>query len=199
MNQPHRVIPDLDTLARLFYADPESLGRFQEVEAADMPARVRKLLAHEHHMTVTVESHYKTAVDVGVLQTEITPQHYAREILLTLQTDGDPDQGDLKKGEPDQGEADQGDVVQYGIMRINFSFVDEQVRREIESQETPLGRILIEHDVLRRVHLFSLWKISPSRRLSGLLELADQAAVYGRTALIYCNDEPAIELLEIVK
>lgn len=178
MNTPHRVIPDLDTLIGLFYEDPAPLGEFEEVEPAEMPEWFRGLLAHEHHMTVTVERHHNSPVDVQVLQTKITPTHYAREILLTRQSDHR--------------------VVQYGIMRVCFDYLGEQVRREIESQQTPLGRILIEHNVLRRVHLFSLWKIQPGERLAQCLELDPPQPIYGRTALIYCNEEPAIELLEIV-
>ena len=83
-------------------------------------------------------------------------------------------------------------------MRVNLAYLDDAVRREIESESTPLGRILIEHNVLRRVHLFSLWRIEPAARLRELLCLPEGQEIYGRTALIYCNDEPAIELLEIV-
>ncbi len=179
VNAPHRVIPDLDTLVGLFYDSLEPVGVFEEVQPLEMPPVFRGLLAHEHHMTVTVEAHHQSRVDVRVLDRRVTPTHYAREILLARQSDGR--------------------VVQYGIMRVNFSYLGDAVRRRIESEQTPLGRILIEHDVLRRVHLFSLWKVAPGERLRETLELDAPTPVYGRTALIYCNEEPAIELLEIVR
>lgn len=183
------MVPDLETLVRLFYRAPEALGDFEEVEPRDMPPVFRKLLVHEHHMTVTVEKHHGCPVDVRVLQKRITPTHYAREILLARQSDGQ--------------------VVQYGIMRVNFGYLDAAVRAEIESEATPLGRILVAHNVLRRINLFSQWRIAPTARLCELLEIEDSTeteednalydnAAYGRTALIYCNEEPAIELLEIV-
>ena len=72
------------------------------------------------------------------------------------------------------------------------------MRAEIESQNTPLGRILIEHNVMRQVQLISLWKVAPGEELRKLFGLADADVTYGRTALIYCNGVPAVELLEIV-
>jgi hypothetical protein len=86
-------------------------------------------------------------------------------------------------------------------MRVNLKWLAPEVQDEVRSERTPLGRILIQHDVLRRIQLFSLWKITPLARLREVLELPPEpvADVYGRTALIECNGEPAIELLEIVK
>ena len=173
------LIPNLDTLVGLFYAARESLGQFAPIEAAEMPEPYRSLLVHEHHMTVTVEAHYGCPVDVRVLTRHVTPSHYAREIVLMRQSDGA--------------------VVQYGIMRINLACLSPIIREQIHAEVAPLGRILIEHDILRRIYLFSLWKVTPSPWLQGALELQAPRDVYGRTALIECNDEPAVELLEIVK
>jgi chorismate-pyruvate lyase len=173
------VSPDLDTIIGLFYAGRASLGQFAQVGPHEMPEVYRSLLAHEHHMTVTVEAHYGCPVDVRVLDRRVTPTHYAREIVLTRQRDGA--------------------VVQYGIMRINLKHLAPEAQDEVRRERAPLGRILIQHDVLRRIQLFSLWQIAPSPRLRDVLELETEHDVYGRTALIECNGEPAIELLEIVK
>jgi chorismate-pyruvate lyase len=173
------VTPKLDTLIGLFHQCRDDLGEFREVGPGEMPPLARELLAHENHMTVTVEAHYGCPVNVRVLQRKSTKSHYAREIVLTRRDD-------------DQ-------VVQYGIMRVNLSYLDPTVRAEIEREETPLGRILIEHDVLRQIHLFSLWKIDPSPLLLRTLELNSPQTIYGRTAMIYCDHEPAVELLEIVR
>ena len=176
---PHsRVVPELDTLVALFYDAPERLGEFVEVQAAEMPPVYRRLLAHNHHMTVTVEQRHGSLVDVQVLDTKVEDPYYARKILLRRQSDGR--------------------VVQFGIMRVDFRFLADDVRREIESQSTPLGRILIRHNALREVELFKLWQITPGEDLSSLFHCAATDLTYGRTALIHCNRQPAIELLEIV-
>lgn len=178
MSDTHAVTPDLDTLVALFYDRPEQLGRFEEVESRELARDYRMLLAHDSHMTVTVERFYNGPVDVKVLDSQISGDHYARKILLTRQSDGG--------------------VVQFGIMRFDFSCVSPQVRREVESQQTPLGRILIQHNVLREVHLTKLWKVTPGEDLRQLFGMAPGQITYGRTAVIHCNGEPAIELLEIV-
>jgi hypothetical protein len=72
------------------------------------------------------------------------------------------------------------------------------VRLRIEAEDTPLGRVLIENNVLRRVRLASLWRVRAGAELARLFDLAAGAVTYGRTALIECNNEPAVELLEIV-
>jgi chorismate-pyruvate lyase len=176
---PHpRVEPELDTLVALFYDAPDRLADFIEVQTADMPPVYQRLLAHDQHMTVTVEQRHGSIVDVRVLATKIEGPHYARKILLTRQSDGH--------------------VVQFGIVRMDFSFFTDEVRREIESQTTPLGRILIRHNVHREVELCKLWHVAPGEDLCKLFNISEADHTYGRTALIHCNGQPAIELLEIV-
>ena len=58
--------------------------------------------------------------------------------------------------------------------------------------------MLIQHNVLREVQLVALWKVEPGAELRQLFNKQEGDIVYGRTALIYCNGEPAVELLEIV-
>jgi chorismate-pyruvate lyase len=177
-NPTPSVRPDLPTLAGLFYTYPQDIGEFHEVAAADMPPVYRQLLAHEGHMTETVEAFHQGPVTVEVIAKHITSTHYARKILLRRQTDNA--------------------VVQFGIARLTFEYLSDDVRREIESEETPLGRVLINHNVLREVELFALWQLYPGADLRKLFNLDKPTEVYGRTALIYCNGEPAVELLEIV-
>lgn len=172
------VIPDLQTLTRLFYPSPKVLGRFGEVSVEAIPQPYRRLLAHNDHMTVTVEEYHGCSVDVRVLQRQATESHYAREILLFRQSDAI--------------------VVQYGIMRVNLAYLPADVQERIRGEQTPLGRILIEHDVHRRVQLFSLRRVELGRELSLHFRHPPGTTTYGRTALIECNGVPAIELLEIV-
>jgi chorismate-pyruvate lyase len=167
--------PSLDVLVGLFFFDVEELGQFEQVEAQDIPESYRKLLAHNAHMTVAVEDFHQSPVDVQVLETSTTQSQYARQILLTKQSDGR--------------------TVQWGIMRVSFSCLPESVRNEIEQAGTPLGRILITHDVHRQVRLSALWRATPGPTLAKHL---GSDTVYGRTAIIEVDGEPAIELLEIV-
>jgi len=179
VNPTHPAHPDLDALVHIFYRRMHDLGRFTEVAPTDLPAPYDILLAHHSHMTVTLERYFDCRVNLQVLETHTTESHYSRKILLLRPSDEE--------------------ALQFGIARLDFSFLDAEVRCEIESQAAPLGRILIEHNVLRQVQLASLWRVEPSAELRKLFGLEKQGVTYGRTALIYCNGDPAVELLEIVR
>src|SRR5438105_9061251 len=117
--------PDLHTLFQLF--PPSSYLRDFDVVAADwVPEPYHKLLVHEHHMTVTVEAHHGSLVDVRILARRQDGESYARKILLALQSDGR--------------------IVQFGIARVNLRYCSPAVRAAILGGQTPLGRILIHHN-----------------------------------------------------
>lgn len=177
MNESEQSPNRLEPLVRLFYDDDAGLGSFTEVSPEEMPEGYRHLLAHEHHMTVTVEKFHGGPVDVRVLDKVVTEEHYARKILLVSQSDGF--------------------VVQYGIMRVHLADLPPQAREEIVGEGNPLGRILINHDVLRKIHLHRLWRVEIGKELKDFFG-DSSPTTYGRTATIECNGEPAIELLEIV-
>jgi chorismate-pyruvate lyase len=171
-------MPALDHLAGLFYADLAQLGTFEEVLVENTPEPYRTLLAHHEHMTVAVERHHGSPVDVEVLTTSRDGDFYSRKIVLHRQSDGQ--------------------VVLFGIPRVNLLLMGDDVRREILEQHTPLGRVLIEHNVMREVQLASLYRVEPGPELCRLLGLPSPRTTYGRTAFIYLDGYLAIELLEIV-
>ena len=176
---PRRTTPELDALIGLFYAQAADLGDFDEISADAMPSIERVLLDHDQHMTLTIEAHHGAPVDVRVLEKHTTSTHYARKILLTRRWDEE--------------------TVQFGIVRLHLDSLAPAVRGQIESQSAPLGTILIQHNVLRMVRLLSLWKIRPHQDLQDYFKLTASTTCYGRTALIYCNTVPAVELLEVVR
>lgn len=171
-------MPALDHLAGLFYTELAPLGTFTEVLAEQVPEPYRQLLAHHEHMTVSVERFHASRVDVQVLATRTDGDFYSRKIVLHRQSDGRP--------------------VLFGIPRLNLRFLDDEVREEIQSERIPLGRVLIEHNILREVQLGSLYRIVPGPDLCAMFHLTKPTPTYGRTAFIYLDGYLAIELLEIV-
>jgi chorismate-pyruvate lyase len=171
-------IPDLHDLTAIFFANLAELGEFTPIIPRQMPQVYRELLAHHSHMTVTVERFHESPVDVRVLDRQHSGRQYSRKILLTRQSDNK--------------------VVQFGIVRLDFNAVSQAVREEIEKEDSPLGRVLIQHGVLREVELKQLYRIACGPELAKDFGLPIGAEVFGRTALIYCDGEPAVELLEIV-
>lgn len=172
-------MPMVEQLTALFFDSTEKLGYFKPVEASDLPPEYASLLAHHDHMTVTVEAWHNSLVDVRVLAEHREQDSYARKILLVLQRDASP--------------------VQFGIMRINLKGLPEIVRLEIESQALPLGRIMIRHHLMREVELCQLYEVNPGPELRLRLHLDDGEPIFGRTARILVEGQPAVELLEIVR
>lgn len=168
----------LNSLLAIFYAEHSELARFEKVAADALPNAYAQLLNHSSHMTVTVESFYDDRVDVRVLQSQTNQHHYCREILLSTHKTGK--------------------VVQYGIVRLKLDLISEPARSEILAESKPLGRVLIEREILREVQLFDLFQVDCGQKLAEFFGVIKGTQCYGRTALIHCDSEPAIELLEIV-
>ena len=68
---------------------------------------------------------------------------------------------------------------------------------EIVAGETPLGRVLINHNVLRHIDLGAILRVTAGDELAGLLKMPSGGVTYGRLATIFCNQHPAVDLLEI--
>jgi chorismate-pyruvate lyase len=169
------------TVESLFalFPGPDAALDYEEVPGEAVPQPYHDLLVHEHHMTVTVEAHHGSPVNVWVLERHYDGPHYARKILLALQSTGR--------------------VVQFGIARVNLDMTSREVREAILAARTPLGRVLIEHDVMRLVQPQAFLKIRPTpEQLAWFGEGVRAEALYGRLAIIRLDGKPAIEVLEVV-
>jgi chorismate-pyruvate lyase len=185
VTDPTRQSPDSDLflpsaarLATLFFSDLDELGKFDSVTVEHLPPDYRSLLAHQNHMTVALESYHNALVSVHPLDEWRDEASYARCSLLSRQSDRR--------------------IVQFGIMRIWLADLPEAAQQEITGRKTPLGRVLIRHNLLREVELITLWQIEPGPVLRKHLSLAGNAPIYGRSAQILVAERPTVQLLEIV-
>jgi chorismate-pyruvate lyase len=169
---------EVTQLVDLFTDDWSSLGSFTPVGENDLPRAYASLLAHHDHMTVTLEEYHNSLVSVEVVEERAEEKWYARQSLLARISDDA--------------------IVQYGIMRIDVSGLPAHVRHAIETHAAPLGRILIENNLLRHVELLALWRIEVGPRLAEPLGLSVGDVIYGRSAVIHLSGERAVDLLEIV-
>jgi chorismate-pyruvate lyase len=178
MNLPANFAgPDMRTLFA-FFAPADDLPEVEFVAPDEVPHPYHGLLVHEHHMTVTVEAYHGSLVDVRVLARRHDGDSYARKILLALQSNDR--------------------IVQFGIARVNLRYCSPAVRTEILAARTPLGRILIQHDVLCRIEPTAFLQVIPGPTMMEWFGLERPRPTYGRLAYIHCDGQPAIELLEIV-
>jgi hypothetical protein len=129
-------------------------------------------------MTVTVEDFYGGPVDVKVLACRHRGDEYARKILLTLR--------------------DGGRVVQFGLVRIDLGVCPRPVRDAIVAGKTPLGRVLIQHDMLRRIEPVAFLRVRLSPAMADSFGVAAGTITYGRLGVIYTGERPAVEVLEIL-
>ncbi len=141
------------------------------------PEPYHRMLVHEHHMTISMESYHDCTVDVEVMDSRFEGGLYLRKIRLH------------KTGTKN--------AIQFGYVRFNLDFVTEKVRAEILAEKTPLGRVLIQHNVFRHVDLGAILRFNAGPGMADYLQMQEGQTTYGRLATIFCNGSPAIDLLEV--
>jgi hypothetical protein len=150
----------------------------EEVSADQLPEPFHWLLVHRNHMTKVLEAQYGRPMELEVLEHHLDDEFYTRKILLRPQGHNE--------------------IVEVGIVRLNFRYMSPAVRDEILKRETPLGAILIRHKVLRKVQPRWYMKFPANAPLLVATGVSFPHDTYGRIGTIYCNHEPAIEVLEVV-
>jgi len=173
LRQPHAALADL---CDGFFNDVSFVMNCVRIEPDALPPVARQLLVHRDHMTVVLARKYGQPVRLRALQTDGDESHYARKIVLTLNGDGP--------------------IVEFGIVRLELQFVPPAVRDEIRAKAAPLGDILIRHNVLRRISPRWYFRFPPQTPIAHAFGRGGEA--FGRVGTIYCNEEPAIDLLEVV-
>ena len=170
-------IDEFNALTSLFPEEQPLVSKVEYIPASTTPEPYKTMLVHEHHMTVTMENYYGCPVDVKIVARHLEGELYSRKILLT------------KTGTDD--------VVQFGIVRFNFEYVTPAVKEEIIEGDIPLGRVLINHNVLRHIDLNAILRLTAGPGLAKYLQMPEGDVTYGRVATIFCNQQPAIDLLEV--
>jgi chorismate-pyruvate lyase len=149
----------------------------RNVDPDDMPEPYRGLLVHTNHMTVTVEDFFQSKVDVQVLASKHDGDHYFRRILLRMP---------------------EGPAVQFGAVVIDLTTLPNAVRSRILAEDTPLGRVLIENNVLTRVEPLQYLTMTADAEFAVLFGCGIGTKLYGRLGMIFAGEKPAIEVLEML-
>ncbi len=171
----------IEDFFRLCGDPPSAIPEAQSIAAAEVPDPYRRMLAHNGHMTVALESFHDSTLELRVLSEHTAEPFYARKIQLL---------------HPETRR-----ILQFGIVRLNLDYSDEPVRQRILARDTPLGRILLEHGFMTRVVTHDLLRISLNHELADALGVdskRERPTTFGRIATVNVDNEPAVELLEIV-
>ncbi|GMU81141.1 MAG: hypothetical protein AMXMBFR47_10120 [Planctomycetota bacterium] len=174
LRQPHAALADL---CEGFFDSLDFLADCPRVEAEALPDAAQRLLVHRDHMTTVLQSAYGAPVQLEVIAEQHESRAYLRKILLRIEPAGL--------------------IVELGIVRIDLRFIPPAVEREILDRSAPLGDVLIRADLLRRVSPRWFFHFPVSTPIAAAMCRPGSRA-YGRVGTIYCNDEPAIDLLEVV-
>ncbi len=143
-----------------------------------IPNPADALLVHHEHMTLVLERHHGKPVDVHVLEEHFAADSYTRKISLTV--------------------AGTDKVVEWGIVRLHFQYMSPEVRDEILAKKLPLGAILVKHDVHRRIKPRYFLRFPVHGQVLRLFSDHSAEPAWGRLGTIFCDNEPCIELLELV-
>jgi len=148
------------------------------VQPENIPHPEDDLLVHHDHMTVVLQRYHGSGVEVHVMEEKLEDGLYTRKINLTP--------------------AGTNKIVEWGIVRLYLKYIPEPARSEILAKQSPLGAILIKHDVHRRVKPRYFLRFPEGSAVLKMFGAEYAEPVYGRLGTIYCEDAPCIELLEIV-
>jgi hypothetical protein len=163
-------------LASLFPEGDELFASAEHIPASLTPEPYKRLLVHDRHMTVAMEEFHRSPVVVKVLDRDLNGNIYSRKIVLKR--------------------SDNEAVLQFAVIRFDLDMVLPAVRDEILSERTPLGRILINYNVFRFVDLGAIFRITAGPAFARLCGCSMGEVTYGRLATIFCNQHPAVDLLE---
>ena len=174
LRQPHAALADL---CDGFFDDLAFVERSELIEPADLPPDAGRLLVHREHMTSVLRDHFGAPLQLSVLQQRSDADEYSRKILLSV--------------------AGSERVAELGIVRLSMGYLPAPVRAEILAGSTPLGDILARHNILRRISPRWYFRFASDSPVGVLFGKSENPA-YGRVGTIFCDEEPAIDVLEVV-
>lgn len=109
-------------LAFFYVGTLQPLPVITEVAPGEIPQPYRRLLAHEHDMTSTLETHYGTALQLRVLHSRTARDVYQREVVLVREDSEQP--------------------VEFGAIMIYLETLPPEVEAAIVAARRPLGALL---------------------------------------------------------
>lgn len=168
----------LDELCCGFNGYTGCSGQYEMVTPDQMPQDYRALLVHQRHMTLVLQGYHSAKPNLFVMERRRDGDFYSRKIFLTA--------------------GNTAPAIELGVVRMNLGYMQELVKREVLAGQTPLGAILVQHNVLRRIEPRWYLRFPAGSAILQWFGYRKDGPFFGRIGTIYCDGEPAIELLEIV-
>ena len=156
--------------------DPDSARLLDE---PGLPEPYRDVLAHAEHMTERLERRYRQEMQLEVLDVRDSKRGYARRLRMRAGSGGP--------------------IVLEGWMRVLLECLPVALRDGVRAGARPLGRMLIDAEVERRIDLLSF--VAPGETRADWASREDRPALvgtYGRIATIEIEGQKAVDLVEFV-
>lgn len=172
-----KVASLVDELCHSVPGDP--LAAVELVEPVEVPQPYRGLLVHDSDMTSTLEDYYGEPITLKVLARVATPRWLARRSVLELAESGKP--------------------VEFGLIRVDLTLLEEPIRQQVLDGELPLGGILNTHGIRYRSCPGGFLRVEANRTMLREFNLDRPVSLFGR-----CNclsdplGKPIAEVIEIL-
>lgn len=167
-----------DPLTDVFEQDSCALGLKYPIAGHVIPQPYHQLLVHHGLMTATLERFYGARTILHVLEEVRRGNRYARKILLALQ-------GSNR-------------VVEYAVMEVSQDSCVGGLWDAIIEAKKPLGRILMENHVKRRVEPEQYFQLMPGSEIMTHYKMDRPTWLFGRTTAHYWDGKLAAHVLEVL-
>lgn len=150
------------------------------LDAEALPDVPRRLLAHDHGMTATLEAYWGEPMRLSVLHTEEAGNLLRRHVLLSG--------------------ADSGLPVELGLIEIRLEALPPGALFAVRQRRIPFGAILSACGVSFRSRPAGFMRLEADAELARLLHLTPGSLLHGRATTLYAQNDGrvlanAVELL----
>ncbi len=174
----------LNEIVAALEVDPDSTARsgpFVRVEPIEMPEPCRSLLVHNRDMTGTLERFFESPIHIEPLLVRRDGDDLCREVVLVAASNGKTRR------------------VEAGAIRIRLAAFPEAARCAVLESRTPLGAILVEHEIPFQSHPRGYFRTTTNDFLRQAFPDDPDGTHYGRHNVLSLSDGTVLaEVVEIL-
>jgi chorismate-pyruvate lyase len=161
-------------------AEHKPLPPFDVVEGHAVPPPYHDLLVHHGDMTSRLANFHEGKIVLEVLQREVTPESYRRQVVLRVEGSGLP--------------------VEYGAIEIFLEAFPESLRTQIVEGRLPLGGLLNAARFVYHSEPKAFIRLGADEVMRQLFEVQHATAFYGRcNELVREDGELLARIVEVLR
>jgi chorismate-pyruvate lyase len=174
-----RVLPWAYPLDDFYAQAGLPLPVIEQIDGDKMQEPYRSLLVHRNDMTPTLEQFYQDQIHIRALNRNQRNSLYFREVVLELDTTGQP--------------------VEFGAIKMMLDLFPADARQLILAEREPLGHILATCNVVHSSRPKAYLRIQSDDFINQALRLTGEHTLYGRRNTLFDPQNQALaEIVEIL-